>query len=73
MTQKIFNPKMELIYNSDDMEYDTTKSIYHDMASMLLNIHSSKEPEYKIVDAKKDYLKIINCNGWIVEFTDITF
>ena len=74
MREVIKNSKNEVMYDTNECTYDTTKSIMRDMASILFQINSGfNEKRYRIDSISHDSMVIKDINDWEVIFEEVSF
>ena len=74
MREVIRNSKNEVMYDTNECTYDTTKSIMKDMASILFQINSGfNEKRYRIDSISHDSMVIKDINDWEVIFEEVSF
>lgn len=74
MREVIKNSKNEVMYDTNECTYDTTKSIMKDMASILFQINSGfNEKRYRIDSISHDSMVVKDINDWEVVFEEVSF
>lgn len=74
MREVIKNSKNEVMYDTNECTYDTTKSIMKDIASILFQINSGfNEKRYRIDSINHNSMVVKDINDWEVIFEEVKF